>query len=98
MLKDFKNSFTRLPQFVHLNNAGLSPSSRQSLETVTYWMERFHLEGMHCNDDYMQASETTREQLAKLAGADAGEIAFYQSTSGAISQIAFGMDLKTGDE
>jgi selenocysteine lyase/cysteine desulfurase len=98
MITAFKESFTRLPQLVHLNNAGLAPSSRQSLQAVKYWMERFHLEGMHCDDDYMAAAEIARKDLSILAGADAGEIAFFQSTAGAISQMAFGMDLKLDDE
>lgn len=95
---ELKSSFPRVQGLVHLNNAGLAPSSLAASTTVRYWMERFHLEGMHCNDDYMNAAEVARAQLAGLAGADATEIAFFQSTAGAISQVAFSFKLNVGDE
>jgi cysteine desulfurase/selenocysteine lyase len=97
-LQLFKNSFFKNSDFVHLNNAGLAPISIPAANAAKFWIERFAEEGMHCNDDYMLAAETARAQLAQLSGCQAGEIAFFQSTAGAISQVAFGMDLKPRDE
>jgi selenocysteine lyase/cysteine desulfurase len=97
-LEDFQKAFTPHESLIHLNNGGLAPSSRAALSTVEYWMKRFHLEGVHCNDDYMAAAEVARAHLAHLAGAQPGEVAFFQSTAGAISQIAFGLGLKPEDE
>jgi selenocysteine lyase/cysteine desulfurase len=92
------HSSLSLPRVFHLNNAGLAPISRPAREAVEYWIRRFYEDGMHCNDDYLAAIEIARNELALLLGADSGEIAFFQSTAGAISQMAFGIDLKNGDE
>jgi cysteine desulfurase / selenocysteine lyase len=97
-LKHFKQSFSRGEGFVHLNNAGLAPVSSAARQSVDFWNQRFYHEGMHCNDDYMEAAEHARGQLATLVGCQAGEIAFFQSTAGAISQVAFGMQLSSDDE
>ena len=97
-LQHFKQSFSRGEGFVHLNNAGLAPVSSVAMQTVDYWNQRFYREGMHCNDAYMAAAEKARLQLAQLVGCQADEIAFFQSTAGAISQVAFGMGLTSDDE
>ncbi len=97
-LANFKTCFSKKTQFVHLNNAGLAPVSSVSVATAQIWLERFHEEGMHCNDAYMAAAETARAELAELAGAKPGQVAFFQSTAGAISQVAFGRSLNPGDE
>ncbi len=93
-----KASFVNNKGLIHLNNAGLAPSSREAQTQVVYWMERFRSEGMHCNDAYLAAVDGARVQLAEFLNCDAGEIAFFQSTAGGISQIAFGMKLSPGDE
>jgi len=98
-LQNFRAGFAQgASTLVHLNNAGLAPSSRVGGDQVRYWMQRFESEGMHCNDDYMAAIEKARGQLALLAGAKPHQIAFFQSTAGAISQVAFGMSLNASDE
>ncbi len=97
-LQNFKKSFVRTPGLIHLNNAGLAPTSIPAAGVVKHWIDRFQNEGMHCNDDYLAAAENARRQLARFVRADPGEIAFFQSTAGAISQVAFGLDLKAKDE
>lgn len=97
-LQHFKRAFSRGGGFVHLNNAGLSPSSSAAMQTVDLWNRRFYREGMHCNDAYMAAAESARGELAQLVGCQACEISFFQSTAGAISQVAFGMNLESEDE
>lgn len=98
-LNQFKRQFSVSNQgLIHLNNAGLSLTSKPAADQVRYWVERFQQEGMHCNDDYMEAAEVARKHLAKLAGADSKEVAFFQSTAGAISQVAFGLEFKASDE
>jgi selenocysteine lyase/cysteine desulfurase len=46
----------------------------------------------------MQASEDARLSLSRIVGCHDDELAFFQSTAGAISQMAFAIDLKPGDE
>lgn len=93
-----KKSFASEKGLIHLNNAGLAPSSREAYNSVLHWMERFRAEGMHCNDAYLEAVDVARTQLSQLLNCESGEIAFFQSTAGGISQIAFGLKLNRGDE
>jgi selenocysteine lyase/cysteine desulfurase len=97
-LATFKAQFHRSDSLTHLNNAGLAPIPSRAREVVEHWIRRFFEEGVHCNDDYMAEIEVSRAELARFLGARPSEIAYFQSTAGAISQFAFGMDLKPGDE
>jgi selenocysteine lyase/cysteine desulfurase len=83
---------------VHLNNAGLSPINLHAREVVKHWVSRYAAEGMFCNDDYLEAVAAARRALARFLDAEPGEIAFFQSTAGAISQVAFEIGLAAGDE
>lgn len=98
-LAEFKKQYSNgKNDLVHLNNAGISLISEPAKNLINVWTERFFTEAMHCNDAYLAAVETARGQLAKLVSCKNTEVAFFQSTAGAISQMAFGMDLKPDDE
>lgn len=62
------------------------------------WAERFYQEGFYTDSDYMEAVRKTRVSLSKLIDCNWNDIAFFQSTAGAISQIAFGLCLNKDDE
>ncbi|MBC7370522.1 MAG: aminotransferase class V-fold PLP-dependent enzyme [Bdellovibrionaceae bacterium] len=96
---EFKKQFSNgQNDLVHLNNAGISLISKPAKTLINTWTERFFTEAMHCNDAYLAAVETARSQLAKLVSCKNTEVAFFQSTAGAVSQMAFGMELRPGDE
>lgn len=97
-LTNYKTQFSQGEGFTHLNNAGLAPIPRVTRDIVISWTERFWREGMFANDDYLNALDNARQQLAALLGAKKGNIAFFQSTSAAISQVAFAIPLQPGDE
>ena len=54
-LESLKKAFQNQTGLIHLNNAGLAPSSPEAHDIVVYWMDRFRREGMHCNDAYLAA-------------------------------------------
>lgn len=97
-LAQFQDAFSRNEDRIHLNNAGLMPTSGFARDIIHHWASRFYEEGMHCNDAYLAAVEMSRAILAQFIGCKPGELAYFQSTAGAISQMAFGLDLKPGDE
>lgn len=97
-LLNFQNQFARKPGLIHLNNAGLAPISLAARNKVQYWAERFYQEGFWTDADYMADVQSARESLALLIGCQSNEIAWYQSTAGAINQFAFGIQLQPGDE
>lgn len=96
-LEFYKSQFHRGSR-IHLNNAGLAPISRPALEKIKYWGQRFYEEGFYSDADYMRDVLHSRQSLARLINCAADEIAFFQSTAGGVSQIAFGFGLKAGDE
>ncbi len=97
-LSDFRNAFVRTPGLTHLNNAGLSPMNLAALEAIRYWAGRYAAEGMFCNDAYLAALAAARADLAAFLDATPGSVAFFPSTAGAISQVAFEIPLAAGDE
>jgi len=98
MLREFKNQFYHDTKRLHLNNAGLAPISRAARDRILYWGNRFYEEGFYTDADYVADVLHTRNSLATLIGCDHSEIAFFQSTAGAISQLCFHFPLKEGDE
>lgn len=98
LLEAYKTQFARSSDRVHLNNAGLAPISAVARNVVSGWATRFHHEGFHTDADYMSEVGRARASLGRLIGCRADEIAFFQSTSGAVSQVAFGVRLESGDE
>lgn len=96
--KHFHNFGNPQNKFLHFNNAGLAPINKLSMEKSIYWARRFYEEGYFTDQDYMNELQWTRNALAKLIQCDSAEIAFFQNTSAAISQVAFSFGLKEGDE
>lgn len=96
-LEAYKAQFNR-NELVHLNNAGLQPITRAAREKIDYWSRRFWEEGFNTDKDYAQDVTNTRASLAAMIGCEAGEVAFFVSTAGAINQTAFSVGLKAGDE
>lgn len=82
-----------------LNNGGVSPPPHvveQAVETYnrlanqgpSYYMWRI----------LDQGREPLRQRLAKLAGADAEEVAINRNATEALNTVIFGLDLRAGDE
>lgn len=94
-----QQSYTVSPSLINLNNGGVAPSPK----TVQEAMKRYH---DYCNEApsyYMwrildQGREPLRKNMARLAGADADEIAIQRNASEALETVIFGLDLKAGDE
>lgn len=94
-----QQSFTVSPYLINLNNGGISPAPK----TVQDAMKRYY---DYCNEApsyYMwrildQGREPLRNNLAKLAGCDAEEIAINRNSSEGLETVIFGLQLKAGDE
>ena len=94
-----QQSFTVSPYLINLNNGGVSPAPR----TVQDAMKRYY---DFCNEApsfYMwreldKGREPLRQNLAKMAGCDAEEIAMNRNSSEGLETVIFGLQLKAGDE
>lgn len=97
-LDQYKSEFFRDEKRLHLNNAGLAPISRPARDKILYWGNRFFEEGFYTDNDYMNDVLHSRTSLSKLIGCEFNEIAFFQSTASAISQLCFEFPLSKDDE
>ena len=97
-IQNFKSHFYSGNEFVHFNNAGQCLIPDVNRDTMIHWMNRFYNEAALTFPDAIATIEVTRKKLAQFIGAQPEEIAFMQTTATAISQAAFGISLKSGDE
>jgi selenocysteine lyase/cysteine desulfurase len=94
-----QQSFTVSPSLINLNNGGVSPAPR----TVQEAMKRYYDYSNETPTYYMwrildQGREPLRQQLARLAGCAADEIAINRNSSEGLETVIFGMTLSSGDE
>lgn len=94
-----QQSFTVSPGLINLNNGGVSPAPR----TVQDAMKRYYDYSNETPSYYMwrildQGREPLRQQLARLAGCSAEEIAINRNSSEGLETVIFGMTLASGDE
>ncbi len=94
-----QQSYTVSPSLINLNNGGVAPSPK----SVQDAMKRYHDLSNEAPSYYMwrildQGREPLRQNLARLAGCEAEEIAIQRNASEALEAIIFGLDLKAGDE
>lgn len=94
----YQNQFHQDPRILHVNNAGLAPISLPARNKIFYWAERFYKEGFNTDQDYMEDVLRARFLLAQLVGCDPFEVAFFQNTSSAISQLCLNFPLQKGDQ
>lgn len=94
-----QQAFTVSPGLINLNNGGVSPAPR----TVQEAMKRYYDYSNESPSYYMwrildQGREPLRQQLARLAGCSADEIAMNRNSSEGLETVIFGMTLSSGDE
>ncbi|MBC7429983.1 MAG: aminotransferase class V-fold PLP-dependent enzyme [Bacteriovorax sp.] len=98
MISKFKEAFFQSTKHIHMNNGGLAPINKFARDRVTYWNNRFYEEGFFTDLEYVEDIKMSRIHLAKLIGCDSTEIAYFQSTASAVSQLCMQFPLEAGDE
>ena len=94
-----QQSYTIAPNFINLNNGGVSPAPK----TVADAMKTNYDTCNQAPSYFMwriidQGREPLRKSLAQLAGCDKEEIALHRNASEALETVIFGLELKPGDE
>src|SRR4051794_17802638 len=97
-IQTFKESFKQSKNYILLNNAGLSATSLPAVTAVHNWIDRFAEDGDRCFFEVMTEVDRTRESLARFLGAEKKTTAFFSTTAAALSQVALGIPLSSGDE
>lgn len=94
-----QQSYTIAPNFINLNNGGVSPAPK----TVADAMKANYDFSNQAPSYFMwrildQGREPLRKNLAQLAGCSEEEIALHRNASEALETAIFGIELKPGDE
>lgn len=97
--RQIRLAFAASPNIVNLNNGGVSPAPRATMDALDYYNRM-------CSEApsyYMwrildQDREPLRENLAVLAGVSPEEIAINRNATESLNTIVFGLNLKAGDE
>ncbi len=97
--RQIRLAYAASPNIINLNNGGVSPSPRATLDALDYYNRM-------CGEApsyYMwrildQDREPLRENLAQLAGVSAEEIAINRNATESLNTIVFGLPLRAGDE
>ncbi|OGQ25997.1 MAG: hypothetical protein A2138_25030 [Deltaproteobacteria bacterium RBG_16_71_12] len=82
---------------VHLNNAGVAPLLPRGLAAARAALELMQ-GGSQTVLEAFALHDRARATVGRLVGAPNDDVAFFSSCSAALSQVAFGMSLSTGDE
>ncbi|MCB0542962.1 MAG: aminotransferase class V-fold PLP-dependent enzyme [Saprospiraceae bacterium] len=97
--RQIRTAFSASPNLINLNNGGVSPTPRATLDALDYYNRM-------CSEApsyYMwrvlnEDREPLRYNLAALAGVDPEEVAINRNSTEALNTLIFGLNLKRGDE
>ncbi|MCC7442541.1 MAG: aminotransferase class V-fold PLP-dependent enzyme, partial [Bdellovibrionales bacterium] len=82
----------------HLNNAGLAPTSLPAAAAVQAFLTTMSHEGFAAVEGMIAAYEGSRAMIARFVNAEPDLVAHMPTCAAAISQVAFGLAFKPGDE
>lgn len=94
-----QQAYTVNPNIINLNNGGVSPAPKVAQEAL----QRFNNMANEGPSYYMwrimdQGREPLRQNLARLAGCSAEEIAINRNATEALNTVIYGLPLQKGDE
>ncbi len=93
-----RSHFDLKQNFIHLNNAGVTPLSvpcRDAMIAATQYTAEY---GAHGYYEFLPRLESARKTVGDFINVEANQIAFVANCSTAISLFAFGLPLKAGDQ
>ncbi len=82
---------------LHFNNAGVAPMTKRAHDAATRVLARMR-EGSLAVPGHLRDYEAARATFAKLVGAAHVDTVFFQTCAIALSQVALGLSLQSGDE
>jgi cysteine desulfurase / selenocysteine lyase len=82
---------------LHLNAAGVAPMTKRAADAGARALAHM-TQGSFSVNPLLAEYERARESFARLCGVGREDLAFFQTCAVAISQVAFGLDLRADDE
>ncbi len=94
---EYRHLFPVTEHYTYLNHAACSPLPMPGTDALAkYWTEQSR-EGVLSEPRYFPVIDDAREKMARLIGAEAGEIGWVQNTSSALNMVANGLEWAQGD-
>mgnify|MGYP001435538842 CR=1 FL=1 len=93
----WRHEFPVTEKLIYLNHAAVAPLPRRAADAMQRMAEDGCLHGSLHYDQWMAACDGVRSGAARLANADASEIAIVKNTSEGIATVALGFPWKPGD-
>jgi selenocysteine lyase/cysteine desulfurase len=97
MNETIRSLFPITEKYIYMNHSAVSPLSTRVRDAMVGITDDVMRHGTANYDDWYHTYELARSAAARLVNARAHEIAFMQNTSAAISAVANGLDLRSGD-
>lgn len=97
MNEKLRELFPVTKEAVYLNHAAISPPPRPTVDAVKAQLEDVALNGSLNYRSWVAVKERARQNLAKLLGARASQVAFVRNTSDALSTVANGLKWRAGE-
>lgn len=97
LLIKYREMFPVTGHLTYLNHAACSAMPQPGIDALTRYWEGQSTRGVLNELDYYPVIEHAREKMARLIGADEGEIGWVQNTAMAISLVANGLQWQAGD-
>ncbi len=96
---EIRLAYATSPNIMNLNNGGISPSPRATLEAINHYNHMV----AEAPTFYMwrildQNREPLRYSLAQLGGVDTEEVTYNRNATESLNTIVFGLPLRAGDE
>lgn len=93
---EYRHLFPVTEHYAYMNHAACSPLPRPGTDALArYWAEQ-GTEGTLSEPRYFPVIDHAREKMARLIGADLGEIGWVQNTSNALNMVANGLEWEAG--
>lgn len=95
---NFKNEFDLQSGFIHLNNAGVTPLTKACAAAMHLALDDAMRFGFHGYEKLMPKISEARGIVANFINVKPSQVAFVHNCSTAISLMAFGLPLYSGDK
>jgi len=97
--KNFRSQFNFNPKLIHLNNAGIAPTSRPAQDAIARITHFLAENGSHNLEPlFIEYDQTTRKIYADLLKTQPENVAMFSTCAAAITQMASGIPLQPEDE
>jgi cysteine desulfurase / selenocysteine lyase len=98
LIQQFRENLNLKEEKIYLDNASVAPLSIPAQKAINAFTHSQGVEAFDAIEEFIESYENARASFAKITGAQPDDTAMMQTCAAAISQVAFGLELKEGEE